>query len=340
MNKRKSEDGGKTTGPDKKSKPNGKLDSYTENVPQVLTGFELRGLNSKDIPTGLPKLPEILNKTLEAAVFTHVGITKGNSSALSYEKLEWIGDTYIEHTVTLLISQTFNSLSTGQCSQLREKFVKNTNLADFASRYGFYERAQLPDAFKDDTFASHAKQESRVKIMGDMFEAYAAAIVLSDPVNGLATMSKWIKDLLSMVLRKEIFAEEEKGMRREDNPIWNLGWTQAATTKPERVPKERLSQAIGCKGVTISYEDESRPFKGQDKLTMFSVGVYLTGWGEKKKLLGVGKAVGKKEAGQLAAAAVLRNEKQLQVYVERKRLHEERVRQEQAIIAVQEGAVA
>ena len=92
--------------------------------------------------------------------------------------IEWIGDAYIELISTLLISQTFPSLLPGKFSQIREGLVKNVTLADFSRKYGFDKRLQIPQANFD------VKESDKVKILGDVFEAYVAAVILSDPAEG------------------------------------------------------------------------------------------------------------------------------------------------------------
>lgn len=310
----------------------------------MLSGLQLSSMKSHDIPTRLPELPEILNKTLEKAVFTHQGTGTGSSMSMNYEKLEWIGDTYIEHSATIFISQTFVSLSPGQCSQLRERFVKNVTLADFAKQYGFLERANLPSYILDSKAHKAAKDSSRTKVLGDIFEAYVAAIVLSDPAFGLATATQWIKDLLSMTLKDDIIREENHGQYgRIDSPLWNLKWspetTKSSTTVPkiDLNPKELLATAIGYKGITIEYKDMGPPSKDKNKAPVFPVGVYMTGWGEKNRLLGVGNGGGKKQAGFAAAEAALKDQKLIKRFADMKKTRVELDRREKDILVKQGG---
>jgi len=309
---------------------------YTgEIVPRMLSGLQLTGLRLSEIPADFPQLPEIRNPILKKAVFTHQGTTGGKATDLSYEKLEWIGDTYIEHGVTLYISQTFNSLSTGQCSQLREKFVKNATLAEFATKYGFEKLANLPESVKANNKYNPlaAKDSSKVKILGDMFEAYVAAVVLSDTEYGLAKAMEWIKALLSITLREDIIREERDAtFRREDNPLWNFTKLDLRNPKVDRNPKEILASAIRGPGVKIDYRDIGKPTKNENKITEFKVGVYLTGWGEKDKCLGVGKSTGKKQAGFKAAQDALNHRAQMDQYIARKKLHDEQTKKAQQML--------
>jgi len=169
------------------------------------------------------------------------------------------------------------------------------------------------------------KQSDKTKIQGDIFEAYIGAVILSDPVNGVSRCSEWLKSLWGMTLAKDIRAQEQAG--KVDSPMWRLRGTeepiQLVATKSEMVipSRDRLKSLIGVKGINLSYKDVGPERKDKNnKLPIFTVGVYLDGWGEKDKQLGFGSAHGKKEAAAKAADMALSNTKLMNVYVEKKRL--------------------
>jgi ribonuclease-3 len=91
--------------------------------------------------------------------------------------------------------------------------------------------------------------------MGDIFEAYVAAVILSDPAGGLARAISWLKALWGMTLRKEIIQEEKCGLKI-DNPLWRLRGSiglddpSASVEAPPLNPKERLHKMLGAKGET------------------------------------------------------------------------------------------
>lgn len=170
-----------------------------QNIPKTMSAFSLTGWKSSTIPTTLPPLPKILDPTLEASAFTHIGCGSGSPTDLSYERLEWVGDAYVELTATLLISQTFPSFGPGKCAQLRERLVKNVTLAGFSRQYGFDKRVRLPEHF---LASKKSPIEEKTKIFGDIFEAYVAAIILADPQNGVMRASEWLKDLWGMTIAK------------------------------------------------------------------------------------------------------------------------------------------
>ena len=147
-----------------------------------------------------------------------------------------------------------------------------------------------------------------------------------------------------MTLEKEIIHEEaEAKLHRKDSPLWNLQWSDKFDVdapiprgpKVERNPKENLATAIRSPGIALDYKDMGVPKKGKDSLVVFTVGVYLTGWGEKNLLLGFGSGVGKKQAGQKAAQAALNNRPMIMKYEERKRLHDEQMKKEKELLEQQ-----
>jgi ribonuclease-3 len=315
--------------------------SEHRNLGKSISALQLTPWISSSVPSELPALPEILDPTLEMAAFTHSGCGSGRITDLSYERLEWVGDAYLYITSTLLISQTFPGLLPGKCSQLRERLIKNLILAEYARNYGFEKRAKLPPSIMPGNKTSATAHEM-TKIMGDIFEAYVAAVVLSDPTNGVARVSEWLKNLWAMTLAKEIRAEERNG--RFDSPLWRLRGAIEDTNEENAKPrvellnaKDRLQKAIGSRGVKLVYKD-SGPVKKDSisKLPLYTVAVYLTGWGENGKQLGFGSALGKTEAGMKAAENALANKKMMSIYLEKKKVFDAQLERERAALAKQE----
>lgn len=84
---------------------------------------------------------------------------------------------------------------------------------------------------------------------------------------------------------------------------------------------------IGSKGIKLQYKDAGPETKDpKTGFPVFTVGVYLDGWGEVGKQLGVGKAMKKTEAGNRAAEMVLGNKFLMSKYEMMKKLHDEKVR--------------
>lgn len=216
-----------------------------------------------------PRLPEISDSALEMSVFTHPALAQANDAA--YDRLEVLGDAYIELMATKLVWDRFPRVPAGRMSQIRELLVKNETLARFAEDYGFDRRVSVPANYSD-----QAKRWTKTK--GDVFEAYVAAVILSHPIRGYQVAENWLRALWSPLLD-------------------NLGHQ-----KVELKAKEELARKVMVRGVRLEYLEEmpSIQEKGSGTQTFF-IGVYLTGWGWEKRHLGSGKGPSKVSAGDDAA---------------------------------------
>ena len=237
-------------------------------------------------PTTLPPLPAIPDKDLESVAFTHPGSLSCDTASkvnISYDRLEFLGDAYIELMATRVIFPRFPRLTAGKLSQQRELLVKNETLAEYALAYGFDEKAKLPR-----TYNTPGKDKKLwQKTLGDIFEAYVAAVIISDPEQGFQHAEAWLAALWESKLGSQ---------KRED--------TETADPKA----KVHLATKILGKGIKVNYRDEAPPVEIREEgKAIFQVGVYLTGWGWKDQHLGSGKGLSKQEAGQKAAADALLN---------------------------------
>ncbi|KAL4938659.1 hypothetical protein BDV06DRAFT_200391 [Aspergillus oleicola] len=224
----------------------------------------------------LPSLPPIIDDELERAVFTHPGMSKHPKT--TYDRLEILGDAYIELISTKLIWNRFQQIPSGRISQIRELLVKNETLAEYATQYGLDKRALVPP--------EHSTQPKRwTKTKGDIFEAYVAAVIQSHP-NGFVVAETWLSELWSPKLET-----------LEESYEWH-------THSP---PKETLARKIMGKGVKLKYIDEREPIQHEGGRSTFFIGVYLTGWGWSNKHLGSGQGLNKTIAGNKAAQQALEN---------------------------------
>ncbi|KAI8277247.1 hypothetical protein COL26b_003510 [Colletotrichum chrysophilum] len=283
---------------------------------KLLPSFKYLAGEEESLPENEKIESKINNPVLEVAAFTHQGKVK-NKGDLSYDRLEWLGDAYVELLSTCLIFQTFGGLPTGKCSQIREVLIKNANLGDYSTQYKLFERAILPAELDPNSkIAVKANPQEVRKVRGDLFEAYVAAVILSD-ADGLRRAGEWLRSLWSMTIKDKI----ESADRTPDIHVVKELGSSAAPQESRLPPKVELSKLIGAKGINIRYEDlpsAKQKDKLNKKLALFTVGVYLDGWGEKNKLLGVGSDLNKKEAGQKAAAAALGNKKLMKTYQDKK----------------------
>lgn len=227
-----------------------------------------------------PQLPSI-NPELEKAVFTHQSAAgpRAHTQELTYERLEFLGDAYIEGMATRLIWSLFKTMPAGRMSQTRELLVKNETLYEYALLYDFNKR--IIAAQNQHWGTENPKQW--LKVVADVFEAYVAAIILSEPLNGFKIAEEWLVQLWEPKL-KHIPAEG-----------------------PNMKAKEELAKRIMYRGVKLHYKDEAPMEQLKGGMQTYFVGVYLTGWGWEDQHLGSGTGLGKNAAGNEAAARALEN---------------------------------
>ncbi|KAF7593143.1 hypothetical protein BBP40_011856 [Aspergillus hancockii] len=237
----------------------------------------------------LPTLPPIMDEVLERAVFTHPGVS--SNIGTTYDRLEILGDAYIELIATKLIWENFQEIPSGRISQIRELLVKNETLAGYATQYGFDDRATVPQ--------DYSKQPKRwTKTRGDIFEAYVAAIIISDPVDGYKVAEQWLTQL------------------------WLPRLSALGSQKSTSHAKEILAKKIMGKGIKLRYIDEQPPVRQGRGIQNFFIGVYLTGWGWDNKHLGSGQGPNKTIAGNEAARQALLDVPLIEEISRIKKVHE------------------
>ena len=235
-------------------------------------------------PDSLPALPPILSPSLATIPFIHRAVANpgGKASANGdYERLEFLGDAYIEIIATRLIYHRYPSITSGKLASLREDLVKNESLAEYALAYGLDERAKIP---KDFLSVGVENRKLWVKLLGDIFEAYVAAVVVSDPSNGFGMVENW----LSCLWRRKLPMEDTEA------PLNTNAKTQLA------------QKILGKPPIKVEYRLESQPKEIPGRV-VYEMGVYLTGWGWQNQRLGIGSGLSKNEAGTRAAMAALEN---------------------------------
>ncbi|KAJ9481128.1 hypothetical protein VN97_g12372 [Penicillium thymicola] len=221
-----------------------------------------------------PRLPPIMDDKLELAVFTHPALSNNNNT--TYDRLEILGDAYIELIATKLVWEKFPDLPAGRISQIREILVKNETLSGFAESFGLDRRVSVPPNYN-----TPSKRWTKTK--GDVFEAYVAAVILSNPGCGYEIAEHWLAGLWVPILK-------------------NLGHQ-----KGELRSKEALAKKIMGKNVKLEYIEERPSIQQKGGTQTFFVALYLTGWGWNKRFLGSGQGLSKAAAGDEAAKKTLLN---------------------------------
>lgn len=273
---------------------------------------------SSEIPDELPPLPSIKDPSLEKQAFRHPAIL---GEGPSYERLEWLGDAYLEVISSCYILSTFPDLPSGRCSQIRERLICNKQLARYFRNYDLMPKAKIPVEVlhSEKTARGVSADKDLIKVQADMFEAYVGGLISSDPKCGVQTVCQWLKRVWGQTIKADVVSYEKKSarsLRDRAALITQEPASQASKQTEGQRPnpmlagksKEKLAYAIQVPGVRLKYEDvPSKKLQHGTNHQLFTVKVSLYGYGEAGLFLGAGTALGKKEAGSNAAEQALSN---------------------------------
>lgn len=270
------------------------------------------------VPNGLPPIPPVKQAYLAKAAFKHKSLgsydRNSTSTDMSYERLEFLGDAYIELIASRLIFERFGHLPAGQQSQLRELLVKNETLAEYSRSYKFDGKVEagsmekmIEDVKEKDKWKGNKGWN---KILGDVFEAYVAAVILADAEDGFSVVEAWLTALWAPKI-----LEAAKDYRGFAQSAGANGLVHADGADLLRIynpnAKMELQKRIMGFGTKLAYEKYREPLElkgdqlGQNR---HFVALYLTGYGYEGKLLGKGEGKNKVEAGNWAATQAMYGE--------------------------------
>ena len=135
-------------------------------------------IKPKDYP---PPLPRIHDKMLERQCFTHRSYT---TTMTDYERLEWLGDTFLNYCVARILYSRLPESQEGQLTFFRDHLICNDNIRHYAMMYGFPGKMLL------------GKQAERCrnpeKAVADTFEAYIGGLLTDQPEMGEKVVFEWI----------------------------------------------------------------------------------------------------------------------------------------------------
>ncbi|KAG0642523.1 ribonuclease III domain-containing protein [Tuber brumale] len=248
-------------------------------------------------PSWPPPLPEIRSDELRQQAFTHKSFIKGEDAGLPgieqqhYERLEFLGDSYLQSITSRILYNRFPKLREGPLSDMRQQLVANRPLSTYATIYRFHDKVReskgqntaAPVALVHNSRGTF-KDTGVNKTLADCFEAYIAAIVLDSP-NGVDVAQHWLT---------ELFEPKLKEME-----------TQHASVGPvDKMAKQTLNTIIGGNRAAVEYKwtDGEGGNKGG-----FWITVYLTGWGFNRREIGTGWGNNKGEATLRAAMNCISN---------------------------------
>ncbi|KAJ8100879.1 ribonuclease III domain-containing protein [Lipomyces tetrasporus] len=232
-------------------------------------------INASTVSTWPPMLPEIKNPDIAKRIFVHRSLANelsktSSESAQHYERLEFIGDSFINHVMSRLVYLQFPGAREGELTTLRIHLISNSTLNTWAKLYGFDKRLLVS--------ASAAKSTNvlvDVKSVADTFEAYVAGL-LHDSADGAVIAEKWLTELATPTIR-------------------NIKGTKMRAALVDKQAKNKLYDMIG----TAKRSPEYNVLEG-DQTAGYIVSCVLDG-----EELGRGWATNVKEAGLRAAMDAL-----------------------------------
>lgn len=160
-----------------------------------------------------PALPIISDARLLSKIFTHqsvlnyLNIPEESKINLHNERLEFLGDAYLQFLSSIIIYEKFPNFNEGQLSMLRSEIVSNNRLLKLSRIYGFDK--QLKKNFNDSSILT-----GNNKLYADVFEAYLGGVVeqymietldgetnTTDFIRGWFEAKHWIEELCEDQLR-------------------------------------------------------------------------------------------------------------------------------------------
>ncbi|KAG5437681.1 hypothetical protein PCANB_000718 [Pneumocystis canis] len=244
------------------------------------SSVEMESSKESDIPF----LPEIKDSALLKQVFTHrsyayatqsYNVSEKDVLKLHNERLEFLGDSYLNHAVTRLLFKAFPDAREGELSMMRSQLVGNTKAEKISRLYGFDKRLLLSESAESDNV------RSLKKIVADVFESYIGGLVL-DSYNGEKIAFKWISQLMksdiSLFQKKQKSSVELDKMAKQT--LYNRIGREFGTDGQTRKKIEYIW--IGGEGGNKDGYEYSCRIDGQE------VG---RGWGPNQKIAGIRSAM-------------------------------------------------
>lgn len=263
---------------------NVKSETETKNIIQESNKVETQIVNK----TKLCQLPIINDSLLRERVFTHKSVIN-NKIYLSKkelidkhnERLEFLGDSFLNTIVTEILFKTFDKESEGTLTLIRSCLVDNNTLREFSIGYGFDKKLKININIDD-------SENKEFKFQSDVFEAYVGALVI-DRNYDLTEIKSWLTELY----QNKIAYHYSKLKKEINKDAKNILYSLIGTAKSH--PSYNL----------IESGDGIKEFIVECKM--------------EDDILGVGIDSNQKDAGLRAAMIALLNEKMLKKYFNKRK---------------------
>lgn len=212
-------------------------DMYTEPTTSnsLLPSAKITKLDLNNERIWPPKLPELEDVRIRARIFTHKSVIKdkdylsARDKAESHnERLEFLGDSILNYTMTLIIYEKFPHMNEGHMSVLRMKLINNEIIRQWAILYNFHKMLKL----NIDQTNTLNMETAKHKFLSDVFEAYLGGLYEENPKKNLPIIKRWLKKLSAPMIqtykdeiRKNVEQSLNMGKNNADNRNLSLNGT-------------------------------------------------------------------------------------------------------------------
>jgi dsRNA-specific ribonuclease len=120
----------------------------------------------------------IINTKNFNTALTHKSYASVDSSAKSYDTIEFLGDAILEYYVSLFLYFSYLDYSEGRLTNERGLLVSTNNLASISLEIGLYKHLRMGKSKQNVDFTSKSLSKGDKKILADIFESFIAALII------------------------------------------------------------------------------------------------------------------------------------------------------------------
>ncbi len=264
-----------------------------------------------------PKLPEIKDAKIRDLAFTHKSFVNGkvNRVKLSNERLEFLGDSILNHLTTLNIYQRFPHVDEGILTKTRSSIVNNKTLIEWAHLYG------LENRMKSKLCLDKGKHNE--KIYADLIESYIGGLYLED--DSYDRIQPWLNKLMEPLLnkRKQNPSKNSNSKGKNNKKQENAKRSENKTSNNQIKQKNGAPQPLDTQipDILINLNAKSTIYKILAKYNLIPKYTCLSSINSPMKrmeitanniVLGIGEASSQKKGERKAAMNALNNNKMLE----------------------------
>lgn len=129
-----------------------------------------------------PRINEIIgdiSNTINFNIaFTHKSCIKDDPSLISYERLEFLGDSILEQHISLFLYYSFPEYNEGILTTVRESLTQGKYLSSISLKIGLNNYLKLGESIKSIDFNSKSISKKHSKIPVDILESFIAALYI------------------------------------------------------------------------------------------------------------------------------------------------------------------